>query len=313
MPTEPISEVVPPVAHVEAKANALLFLMLLLILGSLAYVMYARGVFESTQQLVLVAEDAEGVLVGMDLTYAGFPVGRVQRIELADDGKARLLLQVPRKDARWLRTSSVFTMERGMVGDTRLRVFSGILSDPPLPDGAQRPVLRGDITAEIPRLIGTLRTLIENVETMTQSESALNQTLDGTQKMMQRLQGNYGALGVVLGSDANAKKVITALDRTNALLTKADEQLFGPKGVALDTQAAIQQLNAMLGEARLSLKKVDAVLSEAQLIATNARIASTDLGSLRAQVDASLRKVESLVNEINRKWPFARDTEIKLP
>jgi phospholipid/cholesterol/gamma-HCH transport system substrate-binding protein len=34
---------------------------------------------------------------------------------------------------------------------------------------------------------------------------------------------------------------------------------------------------------------------------------------LRAQVDASLRKVESLVNEINRKWPFARDTEIKLP
>jgi phospholipid/cholesterol/gamma-HCH transport system substrate-binding protein len=313
MSTEPISETAPPVAHVEAKANALLVLMLLLILGSLGYVMYARGVFESTQQLVLVAEDAEGVLVGMDLTYAGFPVGRVQRIELADDGKARLLLEVPRKDARWLRTSSVFTMERGMVGDTRLRVFSGILSDPPLPDGAQRPVLRGDITAEIPRLIGTLRTLIENVETMTQSESALNQTLDGTQKLMQRLQGNAGALGVVLGSDANARKVITALDRTNALLIKADERLFGPKGVADDTQAAIQQLNAMLGESRLSLKKVDAVLSEAQLIATNARIASTDLGSLRAQVDASLRKVESLVNEINRKWPFARDTEIKLP
>jgi phospholipid/cholesterol/gamma-HCH transport system substrate-binding protein len=30
-------------------------------------------------------------------------------------------------------------------------------------------------------------------------------------------------------------------------------------------------------------------------------------------VEGSLRKVESLVNEINRKWPFARDTELKLP
>jgi phospholipid/cholesterol/gamma-HCH transport system substrate-binding protein len=30
-------------------------------------------------------------------------------------------------------------------------------------------------------------------------------------------------------------------------------------------------------------------------------------------VDASLRKVEHLVNEINRKWPFKRDTELKLP
>jgi len=34
---------------------------------------------------------------------------------------------------------------------------------------------------------------------------------------------------------------------------------------------------------------------------------------LRGEVEANLRKIESLVNEINRKWPFARDTEIKLP
>jgi phospholipid/cholesterol/gamma-HCH transport system substrate-binding protein len=302
-----------PVAHVEAKAAALLILLLALIIGSMLYMMYARGVFESTQELVLVADDAEGVIVGMDLTYAGFPVGRVGRIELADDGKARIVLDVPRKDARWLRTSSVFTMERGMVGDTRLRVFSGILTDPPLPAGAQRVVLRGDITAEIPRLMGTLRALVENLETMTQTESNLNLSLGEVHALTQRLQGQYGALGVVLGSDANAKKIITALDRINALLAKADERIFGAKGVAEETLGAVQQLNALLIEARTSLKKVDAVLVEAQTIATNARVASTDLGALRSQVDASLRKVESLVNEINRKWPFARDTEIKLP
>ena len=41
--------------------------------------------------------------------------------------------------------------------------------------------------------------------------------------------------------------------------------------------------------------------------------ATVDLGALRTEVEASLRKVEALVNEVNRKWPFARDTEIKLP
>jgi len=30
-------------------------------------------------------------------------------------------------------------------------------------------------------------------------------------------------------------------------------------------------------------------------------------------VETSLRKVENLVTEINRKWPFARDPEMKLP
>jgi phospholipid/cholesterol/gamma-HCH transport system substrate-binding protein len=58
---------------------------------------------------------------------------------------------------------------------------------------------------------------------------------------------------------------------------------------------------------------VDAVLAEAQAVGSNARIASNDLGALRAEVDASLRKVTQLVDEINRKWPFARNTELKLP
>jgi phospholipid/cholesterol/gamma-HCH transport system substrate-binding protein len=48
-------------------------------------------------------------------------------------------------------------------------------------------------------------------------------------------------------------------------------------------------------------------------VATNARMASTDLGALRAEVESSLRKVGQLVNEVNRKWPFARDVDLTLP
>ena len=66
-------------------------------------------------------------------------------------------------------------------------------------------------------------------------------------------------------------------------------------------------------DARASLQKLDAVLVEAQGIASNTKAATTDLGSLRAEVETSLRKVDQLVGEINRKWPFARDTELKLP
>ena len=55
------------------------------------------------------------------------------------------------------------------------------------------------------------------------------------------------------------------------------------------------------------------MLVEAQAIGANVRESTTDLGALRAEVETNLRKVETLVNEINRKWPFARDTELKLP
>lgn len=323
-PTPPATE---PIANLERKAALLLALVVAVILGFLLYVMVARGLFETSQQLVLIADDSEGVIVGMDLTFSGFPIGRVRRIELAADGKVRMVIDVPLKDAGWLRTSSVFTMERGMVGDTRIRAFSGILSDPPLPTNAERVVLRGDTAAELPRLVASARAILENLEAMTGAESSLNASLAHIKTTTERMTGPYGALTGVLGSDDNARKIIQTLERTNALLAKTDQRVFGTGGVMDGTQSAIRsakttldsgneaarQLTLVLQDARNTLAKVDAVLAEAQAVGANARVASTDLVTLRAEVEASLRRIGQLTTEINRKWPFARDTEITLP
>ncbi|HRM82561.1 MlaD family protein [Acidovorax temperans] len=312
-----------PVAYLELKAAMLLLFTLALIVGSGLYLLYARGAFEPTQTLVLTADDSEGVVVGMDMTFSGFPIGRVRRIELAETGNARIVVDVAQKDAHWLRESSVFTLVRGVVGGTNIRAYSGILTDPPLPAGAVRPVLRGDATAEIPQLMASARELLGNLNALTAQDAALGSSLTNVQALTQRLNGPGGALGVLMGNEADARKIITTLERTNTLLARldglakqADRQVFGENGkdaLVPDLRASVGQLNALLAETRNSLKKVDAVLVEAQAIGANTREATTDLGALRADVESNLRKVESLVNEIQRKWPFARDTEIRLP
>ncbi|AVS68068.1 mammalian cell entry protein [Paracidovorax avenae] len=321
--SEPAEALLRPVAHLERKAAALLLFTLALIIGSGLYLLYARGVFEPTQQLVLTAEDSEGVVAGMDMTFSGFPIGRVRSTELAEDGDVRILIDVPRKDAHWLRESSVFTLVRGIVGGTTIKAYSGILTDPPLPDGAVRPVLRGDATAEIPQLMSAARELLSNLQALTAQDAALGGTLANVRTLTERLNAPGGALGVLMGSEAEARKIATTLDRTNQLLAridgmaaKADRQVFGTAGEAglvTDVRATVVQLNGLLADTRQSLAKVDAVLAEAQAIGANAREATTDLGALRADVESNLRKVESLVNEIQRKWPFARDTRIQLP
>jgi phospholipid/cholesterol/gamma-HCH transport system substrate-binding protein len=300
-------------AHVEAKAAILLALIGALIIAFVLYVMYARGVFEPTQRLILETDNSEGVAPGMDLSFAGFPIGRVTQVELAADGKVHILIDVPSKDAKWLRVSSVFTLERSVVGATALRAFSGILTDPPLPPNAVRPVLRGDVTEEIPRMVANARELLENLVNITSPGSHVDTTLTNLDTISGRMAGRYGVLGGALGGDEEAKKMLQTLDRVNALIAKADQRVFGKQGVVDDTQAAIRQLNGLLVDARTTLQKVDAVLVEAQGVAANAHSATNDLGALRGEVEASLRKVNHLVDEINRKWPFKHDTEIKLP
>ncbi len=185
----PVLDPQPPVKNLEFKAGVLLLLLLTLLVGSALYVMNARGVFERTQRLVLMSDDSEGVVTGMDMTFAGFAIGTVSRIELADDGNVRIVVDVPTKDAKWLRSSSIFTMEKALVGGTKIRAYSGVLSDPPLEDGAVRQVLRGDAAAEIPKLVAQVRDLLDNLNGLTREGAPLSQSLANLQATTATLNG----------------------------------------------------------------------------------------------------------------------------
>lgn len=313
-------EALRPVAHLRAKALGLLLFTLALVVGSALYLLYSRGVFEPTQRLVLTADDSEGVSVGMDMTFSGFPIGRVRRIELAQDGNVRILIDVPRKDAHWLRESSVFTLVKGLVGGTTIKAYSGILSDPPLADQAVRPVLRGDATAELPQIMSAAKEVLSNIAQMTAQDSSLGGSLAELRGLAERVQGPGGVLGVVLGSEQEARKVTALVDRANATLARmermvarADSQVFDADGVMPQMRATVVQLNGLLADTRASLSKVDAVLAEAQAVGANAREATADLGALRAEVEGNLRRLEGVLADLQRKWPFAHSPELKLP
>lgn len=301
-----------PIPHAEAKALALLALIGILLAAFVVYVMAARGLFEETQRLVLAAENAEGVTVGTDLTFSGFPIGRVSRIELGSQGNAEIHVEVPIKDAHWLRVSSVFTLERGPVGGAKLRAFTGMLDDPPLPGGARRDVLIGDASAGIPRLVSTVNQLAENLQRLSAPDSPLNASLENLHAITASMSGKEGALPGLMG-EKGAKKLVDAVERANHLIGQADSRLFGKEGLAVEAQGAVAEVRTLLTEARGSLQKADAALEQARLVAVNARVATEDLDVLRAELDTTLRKVSGLVEEVNRKWPFARERELKLP
>ncbi|MGE4242025.1 MlaD family protein [Ramlibacter sp.] len=315
------------VRHLELKAALLVVFTMALLLGAALYVLHARGFFEPKQRLVLIADDSEGVVPGMDMTFSGFPIGRVRHVELGDKGNVRITVDVNKHDARWLRTSSVFTLVRGLVGGAQLRAYSGVLTDPALADGAERPVLRGDANAELQRVIGAARDVFDNLNEITGQNSELNRMLGNLQTFSQKLQGRQGALHAIFGNEEDARKLVMAVERAQSAMArieavaaraeqiaaKADTQVFGADGLLPETRNAVRQAHALLADARNSMKRVDAVLAEAQGAAGNVKTATQDLGALRLDVEANLRKIEDMINDINRKWPFAKERKIELP
>lgn len=324
----------PRIKHLAFKVGSVLTLIPVIAVGLLLYALYARGMFDSTQALTLNAPDAEGVVIGMPLMFSGFPIGQVSGMALDELGRVRIEVSVKKKDARWLRISSVFSLEKQFFGGAKLRAFSPRMQDPELPADSARVLVNKDAAQDIPQVIARANSILQNVDEIIRPDSSFNQTLANLKSVTERMAGEYGWLGGVTGSPDHARKILDTVDSVNALLAslkgvtaradgvlaKTDDRMFAQGGVMDEAKRSIAQLNTILTDARDSLKKADEVLANAQATtseiksaASNVKNATTDLGELRTEVDGSIRKVNGLIDEINRKWPFARKTEIKLP
>ena len=293
----------------------------------IVYLLHARGFFEKTFHLQLAAASAEGVAPGVPVVFSGIEIGRVTTLGLNDSGGIIIRTEFLERNAKWLKENSTFTLDKPFVGGAKIRVDSPDLDAPALPDNSTMLLLSSDISKEIPALVERVKAILANVEHLTRKDGEINATLANVQTVTGRMTGEYGMLEGVLGSPEKARVVTDSLDQTRALITKldglalkmdgmatkTDQWLFAPDGVAEHTRESLAQVRLMLDDAQSSLKKADAVMANAVEISANVKDGTQDIAKLRAEIDDAVRKANALVNEINKKWPFARDPEVKLP
>ncbi|MBN8763634.1 MAG: ABC transporter substrate-binding protein [Thiobacillus sp. 63-78] len=293
---------------------------LLLVGIFMVYLLHARGFFDKTFHLQLAAASADGVAPGVPVVFSGIEIGRVTTLGLNENGGIIIHAEFLDRNARWLKENSSFILDKPIVGGAKIRVDSPDLQAPALPDNATMLLLTSDISKEIPALVERVKAILANVEHLTRKDGEINATLANVKTVTGRMTGEYGVLEGVLGSPEKARAVTDSLDKTRALITrldamtaKTDQWLFARDGMAEQTKASLAQVRLMLNDAQSSLKKADAVMANTVEISANIKDGTQDIAQLRTEIDDAVRKANDLINEINRKWPFAREPEVKLP
>lgn len=322
------------IRYLRLKVGAVLLLAPVALIALAVYALNARGFFEPSRVIVLEARDAEGLGIGTPMTLAGFPLGTVRTMSLADDGHVRIEVVVREKDARWLRTSSTFSVQKPMVGAAHIEVTSPSLADPPLPADARRPLGVADAMQGLPEVIARVDAVLRNAEAITRGDGSLARSLSHLESITARTAGPGGAMETITGDPQAGKRVASSIEemralgaslnrasaRLDRLLAEADRKLLGRDGTVDESRKAMAQLGALMTDLRASVLKLDATLentraatADLKTLSANAKDAAVDLADLRAQVDESVRRADDLLREMNRKWPFARDAKVRLP
>ncbi|MEN6319242.1 MAG: MlaD family protein [Syntrophaceae bacterium] len=299
---------------VEYKVGLFVIITSLLIVASIVYLAHSKGFFTREYIYTLSSKTGEDLTEGMPVLLSGYKIGRIESLELNDQGILLVRIIIPEQHVKWLRTNSIFSLYKPLIGSSKLIVTTENLNSPPL-DQKSIPeiVLVNDINETIKKVQPTLVKIdkvVTNIERITANlanpNGNVNKILSNTENLTGNLAKKNSLIEMAVGTPDSAKSVDESLKKIRDILVKTDDQLYGNDG-------ALPLVRNILKDIIIKLGKLNAALDNVIKISADASDSTKDLKVLRAEIDATVISVGNLVKDIDKLLPSKKEPEIKLP
>jgi phospholipid/cholesterol/gamma-HCH transport system substrate-binding protein len=313
---------------IEFKVGLFITITSLLIMASIGYVAYKKGMFSKVYTYTLSSQTGENLTEGMPVAVWGFTIGRVSSLELTDQGTVLVRIKIPERHNRMIRADSKFILDKPLIGSSRIVVKTTNLNGPPLSLQTIPEITESnDINELIKRaqpIIDKADRIMGNVEGITANladpKGDVNRILREAEALVARFSKRDSLLEMAVGDPESVKSIHEALkklrditvkadgilQRVDGMAGKTDEELYGKDGV-------LPQFRNILRDLLAKLVKIDATFDNINKISTDAADSTKDLKALRNELDATVTAIGDLAGEIDRMIPFKAKPEIKLP
>ncbi len=312
----------------EFKVGLFITITTLLIMASIGYVFYKKGIFAPVHTYTLSSKTGESLTEGMPVVFGGIVIGRVNSTELDEQGTVIIRIKIPERYNRVIRADSKFVIEKPLLGASRIVVTTGNLQGPPL-----SPATVSEITAtsDINEIIQRARPIVDKADRIMESVAQITenladpngevrQILKDAETVTSRFSKKESILEMAVGDPESIRAIHATLRklgdisvRADSILAKAEtltgktgEEIYGPDGV-------LPLFRDILRDLLAKLAKLDVTLDNINRVSGEAADSTKDLKALRSEIDAVIIAIGDLVAEVDRKIPFKSKPEIKLP
>lgn len=327
---------------IEFKVGLFITITSMLIMASIGYVAYKKGMFSKVYTYTLSSQTGENLTEGMPVAVWGFTIGRVSSLELNDQGTVLIRIKIPERHNRMIRADSKFILDKPLIGSSRIIVKTTNLNGLPLsPRTIPEITESNDINELIKRaqpIIDKADRIMANVEGITANladpKGDVNRILRDAETLVSRFSKRDSLLEMAVGDPESVKSIHEALKKLRDITAKADGILQQVGGMAVKADGILQQVDGMAGKTDeeifgsdgvlpqfrnilrdllAKLVKIDATFDNINKISTEAANSTKDLKALRNELDETVTAIGNLAGEIDRMIPFKTRPEIKLP
>lgn len=312
----------------EFKVGLFITITTVLIMASVGYVFYKKGIFAPVYTYTLSSRTGESLTEGMPVVFGGIVIGRVNSTELDEQGTVIIRIKIPERYNRVIRADSKFVIEKPLLGASRIVVTTVNLKGRPLSPAAISEVT---VSSDINEIIRRARPIVDKADRIMESVAQITENLadpngevrrilKDAETVTSRFSKKESILEMAVGDPESIRAIHETLGKLRDISVRADsifgkaetlvgstgEEIYGPGGVLPLVRDILRDMLAKLAKLDIALENINKVTGEAA-------DSTKDLKALRYELDAAVTAIHNLADEIDRKIPFKSKPEIKLP
>jgi phospholipid/cholesterol/gamma-HCH transport system substrate-binding protein len=293
--------------NIEIKVGVFIIVSLLLIGVSVGYVAYKKDVFSKVYTFTFMSKSGDGFSEGMPLVFAGFKIGTVDTMELSEKGTVLIKIKIPERHIKWTRKSSIFILERPLIGQPRIVVYT---------DDMNSPVLSTDTTPEIflvdsiDEAIQKVQPLLTKIDRILDNIVTISSNLSQKETLMEMAVGNKKSVASVneflQSVHTMGNRLDTILSKINTVIARTDQGLYGSDGLVVLIRTILVDIIGKLERLNKAIDDIPAVTGQV------AR-STGDLDKLRKDVDDTIYSMQEILKDIDKMIPLKKEREINVP
>ena len=293
--------------NIAFRVGLFVVVTVLLITAFVGYVAYKKNVFSKVYTFTFSSKSGEGFSEGMPLVFSGFEIGKVQSLELNEKGVVIITIKVPERHVRWIRSDTIFILDRPLIGSAKIVVYT---------ESMNSPVLSTDMVPEIypvdsiNEAIQKVQPILKKIDIILANSVKITTNLSGKETLLEMATGDRESVKSINELFKKSKdigyKLDSILKKADSFTTKTDEGLFGEDGF-------LPLIRTMLKDIIGKLERLNATIDDLPEISSNVSKSTGDLDKLRQDIDATIDSSNELLKNIDRILPGEKEREIKLP
>ncbi|MBN2254866.1 MAG: hypothetical protein JW736_04115 [Deltaproteobacteria bacterium] len=293
--------------NIEIKVGIFIIISVLLIGASVGYVAYKKDAFSKVYTFTFMSKSGDGFSEGMPLVFAGFKIGTVDTMALSDKGTVLIKINIPERHIKWTRKSSIFILERPLIGQPRIVVYT---------DEMDSPVLSTDMAPEIfhvdsiDEAIHKVQPLLTKIDRILDNVVTISSKLSQKETLMEMAVGDKESVSSVneflQSIDTMGRRLDTILSKVDTVIARTDQGLYGSDGLVV-------LLRTVLTDIIGKLDRLNSVIDDIPTVTGQVVRSTGDLDNLRKDIDDTIHAVQELLKDIDKMIPMKKEREINVP